>query len=128
MIIPKVSQVPLQQPMYVNGVMHPVWINFFERLAALNNESNIVDLIELLQKLNEMPSLAAQSLLNDKVNGLLNQLNIVQVHNGSNCIQLDPIPIHQTQSIELPPVQAVFLCPQESLMMASLPSSEVISD
>lgn len=60
MQVPKISQVPIQQTMYVNGLMHQTWVRFFERLSNLRNDADLIDIIELNQVANEMPSQAIQ--------------------------------------------------------------------
>lgn len=63
MQIAKKSQVPIQQQMYINGLMHQVWIDFFERLANLNNEADTISVFELAQLSGELPSVATSGQL-----------------------------------------------------------------
>ncbi|WP_180128966.1 MULTISPECIES: hypothetical protein [unclassified Acinetobacter] len=39
--VPKVTQVPMQQPISQNNYMHPVWVLFFESLAKVANENAV---------------------------------------------------------------------------------------
>lgn len=56
--IPRVSQVPIAEPIYTNGIMNPVWIRFFERLASLMNVSEVADSLDLIQLANQLPTQA----------------------------------------------------------------------
>lgn len=47
--IPKLNQVPIQQPMYVNGVLQLAWIRFFETLGNFADVGESVDLTRLEQ-------------------------------------------------------------------------------
>lgn len=114
MFVPKTAQVPIQQGMYVNGVMHQVWIDFFERLASLRSDSDLIDIIELAQKAAELPSQAVQGQQGFDIANLKNQLH--------------PIPIQIPQTEEIPPIQAVFLCPEQSISLAPVPSGDIIHD
>ena len=64
--IPRVSQVPIIEPMYTNGVMNPTWVLFFEKLASMLNTGDLADLLTLLQLSSQLPtqSLTGQMLLN----------------------------------------------------------------
>ena len=41
--IPRVSQVPIIEPMYTNGVMNPTWVRFFEKLASMLNAGDLAE-------------------------------------------------------------------------------------
>lgn len=56
--IPKISQVPIIEPMYTNGIMNPVWIRFFEKLASLANTDEVADSLTLMQLANQLPTQA----------------------------------------------------------------------
>lgn len=56
--IPRVSQVPIIEPMYTNGVMNPTWVRFFEKLASMLNTGDLADLLILLQLANQLPAQA----------------------------------------------------------------------
>lgn len=114
MQIPKISHVPIQQPMYFNGVMHQAWVNFFERLATLSNSADMIQLVELAQKVGEQVSSQA-------VQGQ-HGFDIATMQHSFEAV---PITINQTQ--ELPPLQAVFLCQEQPFSMVGLPPSGVIS-
>lgn len=58
MLIPRVSQVPIREPMYIDGVMTPTWLRFFEQLAALINSGDLADYVTLAQLANQLPTQA----------------------------------------------------------------------
>lgn len=128
MHIPKTSQVPVWQSMYVNGVMHQTWINFFERLAALADVSNLVDLIELAQRAGELPAQAIQGQQGFDIASLQNQISPIHIpwHDTTNFMESIPIMIQQTE--EIPPVQAVFLCSEQYIHLAPVPLGDIIHD
>lgn len=142
MLIPKVSQVPIQQPIYVNGVMHQTWINFFERLAALSSSADMIQLIELAQKVGEQ--LNSQSLLWQQgvdIASVQNNLELAYRQDASSIDKFesvpipifvqqhcfDSVPIFSPQTQEIPPIQAVFLCPEQLFSQVGLPTNEVIA-
>lgn len=128
MHIPKTSQVPVWQSMYVNGVMHQTWINFFERLAALADVSNLVDLIELAQKAGELPAQAIQGQQGFDITSIQNQFFQEHLATIQDVNQFESIPIQISVNDYLPPVQAVFLWPEQSISLAPIPSGEIIHD
>lgn len=127
MLIPKISQVPLQQPMYFNGVMSQVWINFFERLATLKNEADLIDLVELAQRVGELPSQAIQSQQGFDLEKIKNKFELSTLYFTQPDQAFDFIPIQIPVAQEIPPVQAVFLCPEQLLSQVGLPANEVIA-
>lgn len=141
MLIPKISQVPLQQPMYFNGVMSQVWINFFERLATLKNEADLIDLVELAQRVGELPSQAIQSQQGFDLEQIKNKfellaLNSTQLNQAFELLQpilnqpksaFENIPIQIPVAQEIPPVQAVFLCQEQTFSAPNVPTLEVIT-
>lgn len=44
MNIPKINQIPLSQPMYINGQLHQTWINFFEQMGRVADVNGIYSL------------------------------------------------------------------------------------
>lgn len=60
-MIPKVNQVPVRQPMYVNGQLHQVWISFFEKLGLVADETGTYSLSGMSQKIEEMQSVLESS-------------------------------------------------------------------
>ena len=128
MHIPKTSQVPVWQSMYVNGVMHQTWINFFERLAALADVSNLVDLIELAQKAAELPSQAIQAQQGFDIANIQNQFFQENLATIQDVNQFESIPIQISVNDHLPPVQAVFLCPEQYIHLAPVPFGDIIHD
>ncbi|WP_151805378.1 hypothetical protein [Acinetobacter junii] len=127
MLIPKVSQVPLQQPMYFNGVMSQVWINFFERLATLKNEADLIDLVELAQRVSELPSQAIQSQQGFDLEQIKNKFELSNMYFTQPDQAFDFTPIQISVAQEIPPVQAVFLCQEQLLSQVGLPTNEVIA-
>lgn len=51
MTIPRINQVPIQQPMYINGQLHQVWINFFEKLGLVADSNGFYSLSEMFKAL-----------------------------------------------------------------------------
>lgn len=127
MFIPKISQVPLQQTMYANGVMSQVWIDFFERLATLKNEANLIDLIELAQRVGELPSQAIQGQQGFDLAQIKNKFELSALYFFQPNQAFDFIPIQAPPDYEIPPIQAVFLCPEQSFCAADVPTLEVIT-
>lgn len=111
MQIPKSVQLPLYEPMYVNGQLSQVWAMFFESLVGLLNNETIADLIEVLQLSSQLPSQA--SIGQNSIDLLALQNNIVAL---SSILESDPpIPLaiqHSLESVEIPALQQVFLCQQ----------------
>ena len=102
--IPRVSQVPIIEPMYTNGVMNPTWVRFFEKLAAMLNTGDLADSLTLLQLASQLPtqSLTGQMLLN-----------------MSNT---------QFDTVALPvPMVAVSVNPSPTFDMVAMPTSEIIA-
>lgn len=128
MIVPDSTQVPLQEPIYLNGVLTQVWVMFFQKLAKLaNNADANGDLLELIQLVHQLPSNALQTQLSFELNEIKNSFS--------------HIPIYSHQSEEIPSIQAVFLCSEQllplcniqqqdeqTLPILSLPASEIIHD
>jgi len=126
MQIPKISHVPIQQPIYVNGVMHQVWINFFERLSELKNESNLIDLVELAQRVAEEPSQAIQGQQGFAISTLQNRFELNHIVMQHQDLTFDSVSIPIQQIEILPPIQAVFLCHEQGFERAEVPKNEVI--
>lgn len=73
MNIPKINQIPLSQPMYVNGQLHQTWINFFEqigRVADVNGVYSLQSFDDAIQKnakrIEEMNTSLSQQMQNIK--------------------------------------------------------------
>lgn len=152
--IPKINQVPIQQPMYVNGVLHLTWIRFFESLGIVadkNDEidistlqsatqsltiqvgvinSDIIDLQNDIAKLSSRVSnlSATVTSLQSTVTSLNNQITNIKADIADLERQqaFSQIPIYPQQIAEIPPIQAVFLCPEQLFSMVGLPTNEVI--
>ena len=108
--IPRVSQVPIIEPMYTNGVMNPTWVRFFEKLASMLNTGELADSLTLLQLANQLPtqSLTGQMLLN-----------------MSNT-QFDTVALPVMQA-ETMPMVAVSVNPSPPFDMVAMPTSEIIA-
>lgn len=104
MLIPRISQVPIREPMYIDGVMTPTWLRFFEQLAALINTGGVADYVTLAQLANQMPTQAITGQM------LLDQ----QQPFGAVAVSLptetafDLVPVHQSpnSTCDLAPVPA----------------------
>lgn len=81
MKIAKVSHVPIQQPMFINGVLSQAWIMFFERLAKGIDVSDFVDEIEIAQRSHELPNMALQGqMMLDNQSSNLPMVAVPSVH------------------------------------------------
>lgn len=123
---PQTIQLPLYEPMYINGHLSPVWASFFDSIIALLNASQLADLITLMQLASQLPDQSKQGQTALDMAHLADQFSSV-IANQSDQAQLGVIPITQQQNIELQPLQAVFLCANESLTQVSVPQFEVIT-
>lgn len=90
MKIAKVSHVPIQQPMFINGVLSQAWIMFFERLAKGIDVSDFVDEIEIAQRSHELPNMAVQGQI--MLNNHLSELPMVNV-SSVDVYQLDMVAV-----------------------------------
>ena len=54
MNIPKINQIPLSQPMYVNGQLHQTWINFFEQMGRVADVNGVYSISEMYKSLNTL--------------------------------------------------------------------------
>lgn len=52
--IPKVTQVPIQQPIAMNNLMHPVWVRFFEALSQVANENAVFSMQKMSGEINQV--------------------------------------------------------------------------
>ena len=107
--IPRVSQVPIIEPMYANGVLSPTWVRFFEKLASMLNVGDLADLLTLLQLSSQLPtqSLTGQMLLNSNT-----QFDTVA------------LPVMQAETM---PMVAVSVNPSPTFDMVAMPTSEIIA-
>lgn len=154
--IPKINQVPIQQPMYVNGALHLTWIRFFESLGIVadkNDEIDISTLQSATQSLTRQVGVINSDIidlqndiakLSSRVSNLSSQISsinnsIIALNHANNVLTGRIVDIEKTQGFalisahlpqtqEIPPVQAVFLCPEQSFSMVGLPTGEVIHD
>ena len=94
------TQVPIQEPMYINGQLSQVWLMFFLRLSQVVSVDDKVDLTEITQMAHQLPPQAIQ-------NQTLLDLNAID---------------------QMQPLQAVFLSPEHHAPLAIVPSSEILND
>lgn len=52
--IPNVTQVPIQQPISMNNLMHPVWVRFFEALSRVANENAVFSMQKMSGEINQV--------------------------------------------------------------------------
>lgn len=108
------TQVPIQEPLYVNGHLSQVWHMFFLRLSQVVSIDDQADLAEITQIAHQLPPQAMQ-------NQMLLDLNVLK--DSSNIISIPQTPQEQIQ-----PLQAVFLQPKLHAPLAVMPSSEILND
>jgi len=94
------TQVPIREPMYINGQLSQVWYMFFLRLSQVAAVDDQADLAEITQLAHQLPPQAIQ-----------------------NQTLLDLSAIDKIQ-----PLQAVFLLPEIHAPLAIVPSSEILND
>lgn len=94
------TQVPIREPMYINGQLSQVWYMFFLRLSQVAAVDDQADLAEITQLAHQSPPQATQ-----------------------NQTLLDLSAIDKIQ-----PLQAVFLLPEIHAPLAIVPSSEILND
>lgn len=128
MNIPEISQLPLYEPIYgSNGQLSPVWAAFFESILQLLNNSQMADLIELLQLASQLPDQSKQGQVSIDLGSLLSSVGQVQIHKNQD---EGPIPItpasHPTHEI-IPTTQSVFLCPEAHVDLVQIQNVEVIT-
>lgn len=108
----RITQVPLRDPIYINGVMSSAWVSFFQRLASLDNDNGQADIIELEQLAKQLPSQAIQSQKQAEIHEIKSQVSLV------------PIPANQADQI-IPPV-AMVVSNEQCMPWLPLPIQEVI--
>lgn len=111
MSLAQITQVPLRDQMYINGVMANTWVYFFQRLADLN--TGLVDLSELEQLVKQLPSQAIQGQQQFEINEIKNQIPLV--------------PIFVQQIDHYIPAVAINLPGEQPMPLLPLPVQEVIS-
>ena len=121
------TQVPIQEPMYINGQLSQVWLMFFLRLSQVASVDDQVDLTEITQMVHQLPAQATQG-------QILMDIGVLK--------ESPPLMQQQAHQKEIPkPLQAVFLHPDQYAPLVSaninqqaltptinLPSVEVIHD
>ena len=121
--IPRVSQVPIIEPMYDNGVMNPTWVRFFEKLASMLNTGDLADLLTLLQLANQLPT---QSLTGQM---LLNMSNTQFDTVALPAMQAETMPLVAVPVIpnETMPTITTFIPQTTTFDMVAMPTSEIIA-
>lgn len=125
MQIPKSVQLPLYEPMYVNGQLSQTWAMFFDSLVGLLNNETIADLIELLQLSSQLQNQAGTGQTSIDIVDLQNGVATVAAHMSTDV----PIPLATqlgTESVEIPALQQVFLCPQIAVDLTQIIETGVI--
>lgn len=108
------TQVPIQEPMYINGQLSQVWLMFFLRLSQVVSVDDQADLAEITQIAHQAPTQATQG-------QILFDIGVLK--------DMQPLIQQQTiQSETLQPLQAVFLLPEFHAPLAIVPSSEILND
>ena len=121
------TQVPIREPMYINGQLSQVWHMFFLRLSQVAAVDDQADLAEITQLAHQAPTQATQG-------QMLIDVSVLK--------ESPPLMQQQVHQKEIPqPLQAVFLHPDQYAPLVSaninqqvltltvnLPSVEVIRD
>lgn len=121
------TQVPIQEPMYVNGHLSQVWHMFFFRLSQVVSVDDQADLTNITQLTHQLPTQATQG-------QMLIDLGVLKGLQPLLHQQFNKDEIHQ-------PLQAVFLCPDSYAPLTNthiahqvftqpinLPTGEVLHD
>ena len=108
------TQVPLQEPMYINGQLSQVWHMFFLRLSQVAAVDDQADLTEITQLVHQSPPQAIQNQTLLDLSAIKDELYVV--------------PIQQATQDQIQPLQAVFLLPEFHAPLAIVPSSEILND
>lgn len=96
MTIPRINQIPLNQPMYVNGQLHQTWIDFFQKVGAVADETGVyslsamndaigniqVDVASIKQSI-QVINLKINS-IQDTILGIENRLNTLETNVTTN--------------------------------------------
>ena len=127
MVMFDTTQVPIQEPMYVNGHLSQVWHMFFYRLSKVASTDDQVDLTDITKLAHQLPAQATQG-------QMLIDLSALKGVQPLMCQQPDKCETHQ-------PLQAVFLCPDSYAPLTNthiahqvftqpinLPTGEVLHD
>ena len=108
------TQVPIQEPMYINGQLSQVWLMFFLRLSQVASVDDAVDLTNITQLAHQAPTQATQG-------QMLIDIGVLK--------ESPPLMQQQAHQKEIPqPLQAVFLLPEFHAPLAIMPSSEILND
>lgn len=100
------TQVPLQEPMYINGQLSQVWHMFFLRLSRVAAVDDGVDLTNITQLAHQAPTQATQG-------QMLIDMGVLK--------ESPPLMQQQAHQKEIPqPLQAVFLHPDQYAPLANI--------
>ena len=100
------TQVPIQEPMYINGQLSQVWYMFFLRLSQVAAVDDQADLTEITQLAHQLPPQAIQGQMLVDMGTLKTSPPLVQ---------------QQAYQKEIPqPLQAVFLHPDQYAPLATI--------
>ena len=108
------TQVPIQEPMYINGQLSQVWLMFFLRLSQVVSVDDQADLAEITQMAHQLPPQALQNQTLLDLSAIKDELYVV--------------PTQQVTQDQIQPLQAVFLLPEFHAPLAIMPSSEILND
>lgn len=101
--IPKVTQVPIQQPISMNNYMHPVWVRFFEALSQVANENAVFSMQKMSGEINQVGDEVLQ--INDgigDISTLIAAINASLIGVDANILNLqDQITALQNQNQNL---------------------------
>lgn len=100
------TQVPIQEPMYVNGQLSQVWHMFFYRLSKVASTDDQVDLKDITQLAHQLPTQATQGQI------LIDLASLRDQH--------PPLPQQVSQKELHQPLHAVFLYPDPCTPLASI--------
>ncbi|WP_104488841.1 hypothetical protein [Acinetobacter indicus] len=134
------TQVPIQEPIYVNGHISQVWLMFFMRLSKIASFGDAVDLRDITLLAHQLPTQASQGQMQFDIDSIKGTQIPIQ-HESIRQTTPHPVMQIQIQPMHIQPLQAVFLCPdfllpildtqlqqQEKIQVINLPTSEVIHD
>ena len=108
------TQVPIQEPMYINGQLSQVWLMFFLRLSQVVSVDDQADLTEITQMAHQLPPKAIQ-------NQTLLDLSAIKD-------EFYAVPMQQATQDQIQPLQAVFLLPKLPAPLAIILLSVIFND
>lgn len=121
------TQVPIQEPIYVNGHISQVWLMFFMRLARMASFGDAVDLRDITLLAHQLPTQASQGqmlidlgVLKDIQPLLHQQVNTDEMHQPLHAVFL-PFELHA-------PLTNTHITQQVFTPTINLPTGEVLHD